>query len=138
MITLTTSRTVADDVRETIGDGLDAYNVGEAGPYNDQALWVVARDEAGVVQAGLKGKIEYSWLFVDWLWVSPPCRKSGLGTRLLRKGEEAAREKGCTGVFLGSFTFQAPDFYKRQGYEEFGRLVDFPPGHAMVWLKKSL
>ncbi len=138
MITLMTSTTVAAHVRNTIGDGLDAYNASEAGSYDNEALWIVARDDTGAVQAGLKGKIEYSWLFVDWLWVSPTNRGSGLGSRLLRRGEEVAQEKGCTGVFLGSFTFQAPDFYKRQGYEEFGRLVDFPPGHAMVWLKKTL
>ncbi|BCH33733.1 N-acetyltransferase [Mesorhizobium sp. L-8-10] len=138
MVTLTVSNTVADEVGDMIGEGLDAYNAGEAGPYGEEALWVVARDDAGAVQAGLKGKIEYSWLFVDWLWVSPARRRSGLGSRLLEKGEEVAREKGCIGAFLGSFTFQAPDFYKRQGYEEFGRLADFPPGHEMVWLKKSL
>ncbi|BCH25737.1 GNAT family N-acetyltransferase [Mesorhizobium sp. L-8-3] len=138
MVTLTVSNSVADEVGDMIGEGLDAYNAGEAGPYGEEALWVVARDAAGAVQAGLKGKIEYSWLFVDWLWVSPARRRSGLGSRLLEKGEEVAREKGCIGAFLGSFTFQAPDFYKRQGYEEFGRLADFPPGHEMVWLKKSL
>lgn len=138
MVTLTVSKTVETGVSDVIGDGLDTYNIGNAGPYGDEELWVVARDEAGVVQAGLKGKSEYAWLFVDWLWVSPSCRGNGLGAQLLQKAEAVARDRRCIGVFLGSFTFQAPDFYKGQGYEEFGRLVDFPPGHAMVWLKKSL
>ena len=35
-------------------------------------------------------------------------------------------------------SFQAPDFYKKQGYQEFGRLADFPPGHSLIWFSKTL
>jgi GNAT superfamily N-acetyltransferase len=138
MVTLTVGTSVGEEVRDLVGSGLDEYNAGHAGPHNLEDLWIVARDDAGAVQAGLKGKSEYSWLFVDWLWVSPPHRNRGIGARLLGKAEEIARGRGCIGVHLGSLTFQAPDFYRRQGYEEVGRVEDFPPGHALVLFKKLL
>jgi hypothetical protein len=35
-------------------------------------------------------------------------------------------------------SFQAPDFYRKLGYEEFGRLDDFPPGHSRLFFRKNL
>jgi hypothetical protein len=57
---------------------------------------------------------------------------------LLAGAEAAAREKGCRGAYLDTFTFQAPKFYDRHGYLEFGRLNDFPSGHARIWFWKAL
>lgn len=138
MTTLTVSTSIDDETAGLIGDGLDKYNFDIAGPYNEQDMWIVARDDDGRAIGGLKGVSEYSWLFVAWLWICFEHRKQGLGEKLLARAEEQARQRGCIGVYLDSFTFQAPDFYKRLGYEEFGRIEDFPPGHSRVWLKKRL
>lgn len=136
MTTLTVSTSIDDETAKFIGEGLNAYNFDTAGPHNDQDLWVVARSDDGAVAGGLKGSSEYTWLFVEWLWISSAHRGEGLGQRLLAQAEEAARQRGCIGVHLDSYTFQAPEFYKRLGYEEFGRIDDYPAGHSRVWLKK--
>jgi hypothetical protein len=34
--------------------------------------------------------------------------------------------------------FQPPDFYTKRGYGVFGRLDDYPPGHAKLFLYKRL
>jgi len=137
MATLTVSAEVDEEIADMIGEGLDEYNVAKGGPYNHEQVWILARDDDGSVLGGLKGHIEYSWMFVDWLWVSPVNRKGGLGTRLLGKAEAIAREHGCLGTYLETFSFQAPEFYKRHGFQEFGRIDDYPPGHATIWLKKQ-
>jgi hypothetical protein len=49
-----------------------------------------------------------------------------------------AIERGCHGAFLGSFSFQARPLYEKLGYEVFGALDDFPPGHRLFLLKKRL
>lgn len=136
MTTLSVSTSIDSETASLIGEGLNSYNHDTAGPHNDQDLWVVARDAQGRVAGGLKGSSEYTWLFVEWLWIGPEHRGDRLGTQLLAKAEEEARQRGCIGVHLDSYTFQAPEFYKRQGYEEFGRIDDYPVGHSRVWLKK--
>lgn len=137
MVMLTVSTEVDEDIADMIGEGLDEYNVAKGGPYNHQELWILARDDDGSVLGGLKGNTGYSWMFVDWLWVSPENRKGGLGSQLLAKAEAIAHERGCLGAYLETFSFQAPEFYKRHGFQEFGRIDDYPPGHATIWLKKQ-
>jgi predicted N-acetyltransferase YhbS len=58
---------------------------------------------------------------------------------MLRAAEDEAVARGCTQMVLSSFTFQAPDFYKRHGYVEFARTHGIPtPGGADVHMVKAL
>ena len=52
---------------------------------------------------------------------------------------EAARafERGCHSAWVETFSFQAPGFYRKLGYEPFGEL-DYPPGHKRIFLHKRL
>ncbi len=137
-VALTVSATVDETVSDVIGEGLDAANAERVGPDGREELWIVARDPQGRVLGGIKGQYDYSWLLVDWLWCDPDHRHVGLGSRLMAAAEDAARTRGCVGVYLQTVTFQAPDFYRRLGYTEFGRLDDLLPGHAVLWLQKRL
>jgi ribosomal protein S18 acetylase RimI-like enzyme len=99
-------------------------------------LWLFARDSAGKVQGGVRGQTYWSWCSIDVLAVAEPYRRQGIGSRLLMKSEEIARARGCVGIRLDTASFQAPDFYSRHGYTEFGRIEDYPPGHARLWFMK--
>lgn len=103
----------------------------------DEMFWR-ATDGSGKVVGGLSGKAQLGWLFVKLLALAPDARGSGLGGRLLEKAEDHAREHGLAGVYLDTYEFQAPDFYKKMGYAEIGRL---PPagGHPQrIWFAKTL
>jgi GNAT superfamily N-acetyltransferase len=100
--------------------------------------WIIGRDGGGAAQAGVRFLIGFDWLFVQWLWVAEPYRKQGIGSRLLAQAEAAARDAHCRASYVDTFTFQAPKFYERRGYREFGRLDDYPLGHARIWLSKAL
>ena len=51
--------------------------------------------------------------------------------------EMRALERGCHSAWVDTFSFQAPGFYPRLGYEVFGEL-DYPPGHKRIFLQKRL
>lgn len=76
---------------------------------------------------------------IAMVWVREDSRKAGWGGRLLEAAEHVARERGCNRMFVSSFTFQAPDFYRRHGYVETARVENFPiDGAADVYLMKAL
>ena len=99
---------------------------------------MIARDSSQKIQAGLYGKSYWKWLYIEFLWISEQHRGSGLGSRLLQRTEAIARERGCLGVWLNTISFQAPGFYERHGYREFGRLDEMPPGHTRIWFAKLI
>jgi GNAT superfamily N-acetyltransferase len=128
-----------DPLEETvhaIADGLDAYNAGFFPGADWEPRFIVARDEAGAVQGGARYLTALEWLFVNWLWVAEPYRRSGEGSRLMNAVEAEARKAGCRGAYLDTFSFQAPKFYQKLGYSEFGRIADFPAGFDRIWFMK--
>jgi GNAT superfamily N-acetyltransferase len=127
---------VGEDPFAKLNALLTDYNVEHAGPANHVPLWLFARDAGGKVQGGLRGQTYWSWCVIDVLAVAKPYRGQGIGSRLLSLAEETARARGCVGVRLDTMSFQAPDFYVRHGYSEFGRIEEYPPGHRRIWFMK--
>ncbi|WP_412755135.1 GNAT family N-acetyltransferase [Legionella pneumophila] len=82
----------------------------------------------------------YIWkiMYISVFFVEEKYRNQGLGTILLNKVEEKAKELGVTLIHLDTFDFQAKDFYLKHGYEEFGVLNDCPKGHKRYYMKKVL
>lgn len=102
-----------------------------------RTLAVLHHDEDGLV-GGLAGYTHFSWLYVEQFWVAESQRGTGIGSALLRTAEEEARRRGCRGVWLDTYSFQARPFYEAHGYRLFGELTDYPPGHAKYFLTKAL
>ena len=89
--------------------------------------------------AGICSEV-YTWniLYISVFFVEEKYRNQGLGTILLNKVEEKAKELGVTLIHLDTFDFQAKDFYLKHSYEEFGILDDCPKGHKRYYMKKVL
>ncbi|WP_405798519.1 GNAT family N-acetyltransferase [Streptomyces sp. NBC_01506] len=90
-------------------------------------LWLMD-ESTGALAGGLAAHVWARWLHVDLLWIDETHRGTGLGTRLLNEAEDLARARGCTHARLETWDFQAPVFYRRQGYDLAGHVPDYPPG----------
>jgi ribosomal protein S18 acetylase RimI-like enzyme len=113
------------------------YNKAAAGKSDYRTLAVTIRDKGNIV-GGLVGETYWGWMYVNVLWVSAQHRGKGYGQSLLHKAETEARKRGVRNVFLDSFSFQAPKFYAKLGYREYGRLKEFPKGHSRHSMTKAL
>ncbi|HAT6309890.1 TPA: GNAT family N-acetyltransferase [Legionella pneumophila] len=91
------------------------------------------------VIAGICSEV-YTWkiLYISVFFVEEKYRNQGLGTILLNKVEEEAKQLGVTLAHLDTFDFQAKDFYLKHGYEVFGILDDCPQGHKHYYMRKVL
>ncbi|WP_291296071.1 GNAT family N-acetyltransferase [Elioraea sp.] len=122
-----------------IADGLIAYNLAASGiPFAPEPLWLVARNHDDAVIGGIKARVAWGWISVEWLWVHEAWRGRRIGAGLLQRAEAEGRTRGCAGVVLDTFSFQAPGFYEKQGYVAFGRLEGLPAGHARIHYAKRL
>ena len=106
--------------REAILKPLRAYNLSHTGNMAFETIGILLRDPATQeVVGGLYGKISYGWLFIELLSIPDQMRTQGTGTRLMRAAEDLARERQCVGIWLDTFSFQAPGFYRKLGFSEF-------------------
>jgi GNAT superfamily N-acetyltransferase len=117
---------------------LAAYNDQYAGHDNHQLLHIFLRNPAGELVGGLLGGTYWGWLHIDILWLHPDLRRQGYGRALLAAAEQEAVKRGCRYVHLETHTFQAVEFYQKQGYVIFGELPDLPKGYTKYFFKKEL
>jgi uncharacterized protein (DUF924 family)/GNAT superfamily N-acetyltransferase len=126
------------DLHRLIIDQLVAYNLAETGISTYYPVGFFLKSPRGEWLGGLMGEIWGGWLHVKFLWVDWSARSRGNGTRLLRAAEDYAVERGCIASTLETHSFQARPFYEKCGYEVFGILEHYPPGHSKFFLRKWL
>jgi len=129
-----------DSTVETISRLLSEFNEASSGLSNDyRPLTIVLSDP--VTQdtiGGLVGWTSFSFLHVNLLYLPESSRGGGLGSQPIAQAEKEAMRRGCRGVWLDTFSFQARGFYERLGYTVFGAIEDHPPGQSRYFLKKIL
>ncbi len=77
-------------------------------------------------------------MFVEYLVVPDALRGNGTGTRMMQTAEQVARDRGCMGIWLDTFSFQARGFYEKLGFSVFGTISDYPLGHQQYFMAKRL
>ncbi|HEY6431439.1 MAG TPA: GNAT family N-acetyltransferase [Acetobacteraceae bacterium] len=129
----------APDAKTQAGAALYAYNVEQTGIADRRPIAAVAHDtRTGEIRGGLWGRTELGLLFLDMFFLPQSLRGHLLGGRLLALIEAEAIRRGCQHAVVETSTFQAPGFYARHGYQEFGRVPFTAPGSARVFLRKRL
>jgi GNAT superfamily N-acetyltransferase len=127
------------ELAERLGKELTDYNTQATGVGDQRGLSVQVRDVDGDLMAGLTGWTWGTCAGIELVWVREDQRRSGLGGQLLRAAEAEAGKRGCRQILVSSFTFQAPDFYARNGYVEFARTEGIPTaGSADVHMVKDI
>lgn len=114
------------------------YNLERIEDKNPTELCIFLEDESGTITDGLMGSTHGYWLKVDYLWVSEKLRGQGIGSKLLQQAEATAVERGCKYSFLNTFSFQAPTYYPKLGYEEQFILNNFPLTSQKHYFTKTL
>ena len=126
----------SEDVR-TLAQGLTAHSLPFTRGPGFQPIAVFMRDGQGQIVGGVWGYINWNWLFIGLVWLSDSLRGLGYGKLLIKKIEDVAIEEGCRYAHLDTFSYQARPFYERLGYEVFGTLDNYPPGHQRFFMKKN-
>ncbi|WP_432885665.1 GNAT family N-acetyltransferase [Kribbella sp. CA-245084] len=119
-----------------VSDGLDEFNLTAAGVQDRRPLAVLIK-ENGETVGGLTGRTSLGLWFVDLLYLPDRLRGTGLGSKILAQAEAEARRRGCVSGVVYTIQFQAPEFYARHGWTEFGR-VPVGADRSRIFLRKDL
>ncbi|HZS81281.1 MAG TPA: GNAT family N-acetyltransferase [Stellaceae bacterium] len=137
--TLVLTDTPDEEAVRVIDDGLADYNAECAGYRDWRPLAVLACDPAsGRVLGGMSGRTSLGLMFIDLVYLPEELRGRDLGSRMLRMAEEEGARRGCRAAVLYTISFQAPGFYERHGWREFGRIPCDPPGTSRVFMTKKI
>ena len=124
--------------KKAIAAGLDEFNRRRLGTLRAAGFAVTLRDGETIV-GGIIADIMGDWAIVNLLWIDEKFRRVGHGRALLHAAEAEAKIRGAKKALVDTFSFQAPEFYLREGYKAYGIVEDFPiAGESWMRLKKAL
>ncbi len=128
---------VDDRLGEFINKEFSAYGE-QNGVVLNYDEFCFAAEEDGKILGVITGRAYYNEVHIGDLIVASSVRKGGIGSKLVRAVEDNYRGKGYDKITLTTFGFQAPEFYKKLGYEvEFVR-EDKEPKLSKYFLAKQL
>ena len=126
-----------EDVR-LLDERLFDFNVQATGISDGKLLAFFLRGPDGAALGGIFGWTWGETCYVRYLFIPADMRNQGHGTSLMLAVEAEARARGCRQIVLTTHDFQAPEFYRRLGFEMTGRVPDYPRGHAYLTMVKPL
>ena len=129
---------ITEEDENIIFKELLGYNLARIEDKNPRDLGIYLQDEAGQKIAGLIGNTHGNWLSIKFLWVSEELRGQNIGSSILSQAEKTAKERGCEYSFLDTFSFQAPEFYRKHGYKEVFVLENYPVTGKRYYFTKTL
>jgi GNAT superfamily N-acetyltransferase len=128
-----------DEAHRIVDEGLAGHGVEQAGYWDARPLYVLAREPPNErILGGMIGRTSLGLLFIELVFLPPELRNRGTGTRMLHMAEEEAVRRGCRAGVLYTISFQAPAFYERHGWREFGRVPCHPTGTSRIFMTKDL
>ena len=119
-------------------DRLYEFNAQTTGIVDALGISVFGRDAQGEIVAGLCGHTWGGCCEIRQVWVHEKHRGRGMGRRLLELAETEARRRGCFQIVLATYSFQAPEFYRKLGFEIVASIPNYPRGHQHLQLRKVL
>jgi len=138
---VTFSDSPTEEEVKLIEKGLEDYNREQTnGKLDDPGIEInlVLKDDEGNVVGGLGVSTVLRVMHLEVFWVAKEYRKLGYGRELVLEAERIGREKGCILSHTWTFSFQAPEFYEKIGYELVAIYDGYPDGITEHIFRKRL
>ena len=121
---------------ELIRNELHAFNVNAIG--KEEHYSIFAYNASQKIIGGALIYAEKHSIFIDNLWVHKLYRSKGIGSKLISAAEQEAIVRKIPYSTTDTFTFQAVDFYLKQGYKKIGVIKNYMEGHDKVYFRKKI
>ena len=108
---------LTDEEAVYVGEKINGIVPRETDADEEEFVLKVENEKGEIIGGCIAEAYEYHWLrmFLDTLWVDERYRHHGIGSMIIRKVEQIAKEKGCRVVTLGTASYMARAFYEKHG-----------------------
>jgi len=134
---LVTDSKILEKQNSVVSEGIRRYNEPFAGG-QPQRFSIYVKNESHEVIAGATAYSFPTSVYIDVLWVDKSYRGQGLGAMLLNQVEAEALKRNIYESTLDTFSFQAEEFYLKQGYKHIGTIKNYLNGHDRIYFRKKL
>jgi N-acetylglutamate synthase-like GNAT family acetyltransferase len=126
------------EVANAIAEGISRHNSHDSILRENFAI--VKRQGANPLVGGVTASVSFSILFINNIWVGEDDRLTGIGRELMLAVENEGRKRHAKTACVDTLSTQAPEFYEKLGYVEFGRLEGEVKGRRLdrIWFRKYL
>ncbi len=125
-------------IEEKINVYADSMAPSEPLTEEEQLVFKVEDEDKNVIGGCVVNIHAWGRAVLAQLWVDGQYRHHGLGSMLIRAAENAAREKNCYYLCLGTADYMARPLYEKHGFRVFTINKDIPMGHVSWSLSKRL
>lgn len=132
---------VNQDSYERVVELLIKYNHSKTEQFSNEInkpIEVLAWDDKNDLIGGLYGRSIWGTLEIKTFVVRQDNRNQGIGRKLILEAEKEAKKRNCRFISLDTFSFQAPEFYEKLGFEKIGTETDFPKGFNKYYFRKKI
>ena len=125
-------------IEKKINEYADCMAPKEPHTEGEQIVFKIENEEGSIIAGCVLNVHSWGRAVLAQLWTDERYRGQGLGSMLIRAAENAAREKGCYYLCLGTLDFMASPLYEKHGFNVFTVNNDLPKGHTGWSMSKRL
>jgi GNAT superfamily N-acetyltransferase len=119
-------------------EGLAVHYECLMGEVRDKEFSVFLKNDLGEVLGGIQAHFDTESVYIEVLWIDEKLRKQGYGTKLINAAEQEAVKYGCIFSITDTWSFQAEEFYLKNGYVRMGEIKKYWREHSRIFLRKML
>lgn len=108
---------VSEEIETQFSRGLEAYEKEHHIGIQYRKFAFLIRQENSSVLGGIIGYTAFREVYIDDIWIDKLYRGKGYGRQLLQAVEQSFKQPTYDNINLVTNEFQAPDFYKKCGFE---------------------
>ena len=108
---------LCEPIEEKMRDDLVSYETSHGVDVNYKRFALVLSDDQNTTLGVLNAFTAFAEIYIDDMWVDSHYRGKGYGRQLIQALEDHFKGRGFNNINLVTNQFQAPEFYKKCGFE---------------------
>jgi ribosomal protein S18 acetylase RimI-like enzyme len=100
--------------------------------------WAIHAIEKDELLGGATGRIHFSQLYIDNIWVKREFRSKGIGTEILNNAVAFTKDQGCRRILLNTLNVKAVKLYQRLGFRTLAVIDDYVDGFNLYYLAREI